>query len=60
MSKIQSKRKNSVHQLLFGHVQIPRTQCFYNDIKAQSVLYNFIILLNREHERTNMQINISN
>ena len=60
MSKIQSIRKNSVHQLLFGDVQIPRTQCSYNDIKAQSVLCNDIILLNREHERTSIQINISN
>ena len=30
----QSKRKNSVYQLLFGHIQILETQCLYMAIKT--------------------------
>ena len=35
----QSKRKNSVYQLLFGHIQILETQCLYMAIKTWQYHY---------------------
>ena len=35
----QSKRKNSVYQLLFGHIQILETRCLYMAIKTWQYHY---------------------
>ena len=53
--------KNSVHKLLFCHVQILETQCSDTIISTYantvSILFNYTILLNRESEKASIQVN---